>query len=82
LFATYLGRARDLASWIAGAEINRDRNMRLQYLAGLELNVVIDPVVFEDILAYRQFPDDLFTGSAALKNELRYAMTRKKLAPK
>jgi spermidine synthase len=82
LFATYLGRARDLGRWIAGAEINRDRNMRLQYLAGLELNVVVDPVVYEDILAYRQFPDDLFTGSDALRGELRYAMTRRKTPPK
>jgi spermidine synthase len=82
LFATYLGRASDLGRWASGAEINRDRNLRLQYLAGTELNVVNDPVVYEDLLAYRQFPDDLFAGSDALKGELRYAMSRKKTAPK
>lgn len=82
LFATYVGRAADLASWMKGAEINRDRNLRLQYLAGMELNVVNDPVVYEDLVAYRTFPEDLFAGSDALKSELRYAMNRKKTVPK
>jgi hypothetical protein len=31
LFATYAGNARDLAPWLADAEINRDNNLRLQY---------------------------------------------------
>jgi spermidine synthase len=82
LFATYLGRATDLTAWVRGAEINRDRNLRLQYLAGMELNVVNDPVVYGDLAAWRTFPDDLFSGSDALKGELRYAMTRKKTPPK
>src|SRR5262249_24876699 len=34
LFATYAGQRSDLAPWLAGAEINRDRDLRLQYLAG------------------------------------------------
>ena len=34
LLATYGGQARDLAPWLADAEINRDSNLRLQYLAG------------------------------------------------
>ena len=38
---------------------------------------MVDPLVYEDILAHRHFPDDLFSGSDALKGELRYAMTRK-----
>ena len=40
LFATYAGNARDLAPWLADAEINRDRNLRLQYLAGFRSNLV------------------------------------------
>src|SRR5262249_28546900 len=38
LFSTYAGRAADLKPWLASAQINRDRNLRLQYLAGLGLN--------------------------------------------
>ncbi len=38
LLTTYAGRARDLQPWLKGAAINRDGNLRLQYLAGLALN--------------------------------------------
>ncbi len=34
------GQARDLAPWLAGAQINRDSNLRLQYLAGFGLNTL------------------------------------------
>jgi spermidine synthase len=80
LFATYLGRAPDLRTWAAGAEINRDRNLRLQYLAGTELNIVNDRSVYNEIAGYRRFPEGLFTGSDALRSELQYAMTRKRNA--
>lgn len=35
LFSGYLGREAGLAPWLAGAQINRDRNLRLQCLAGI-----------------------------------------------
>jgi hypothetical protein len=35
LMATYAGQARDLRPWLTDAEINTDRNLRLEYLAGL-----------------------------------------------
>src|SRR5215831_19361917 len=38
LLATYAGRAQDLRPMLAGAQINNDLNMRLQYIAGLGLN--------------------------------------------
>src|SRR3984885_4770943 len=34
VLATYAGRASDLTPWLAGADINDDMRMRLQYLAG------------------------------------------------
>ncbi len=33
------GTAQDLAPWLKDAAINRDRNLRLQYLAGMGLNL-------------------------------------------
>jgi spermidine synthase len=39
LFASYAGRASDLRSWVNGATINQDRNLRMQYLAGLGLDL-------------------------------------------
>jgi spermidine synthase len=63
LLATYAGRARDLAPLIAGAQINEDLNMRLQYLAGLGLNSMAYQRTYKEILKYRRFPDDLLSGS-------------------
>ncbi len=40
LMATYAGRGRDLAPWLVGAEINRERHLRLQYLAGMAANPI------------------------------------------
>ena len=39
LFATYAGRAADLSEWLKDSEINTDRNLRMQYLAGFGLNL-------------------------------------------
>ena len=76
LLATYVGRAQDLAPFVAGAPINNDLNMRLQYLAGLGLNSLGAPEVYREILSYRKFPDDLFTGSGDGVNALRRSIGR------
>jgi spermidine synthase len=60
---TYSGRRQDLTPWLQGAEINEDRNLRLQYLAGLGYNEFLGTEIRDEILDYRTFPSDLFTGS-------------------
>jgi spermidine synthase len=54
LLATYVGSGVDLQPWLQGAEINRDRNLRLQYLAGLGLNTSQGPAIYSEILAQRR----------------------------
>jgi spermidine synthase len=61
--ATYAGRARDLHPLYADAQINRDLNMRLQYIAGLGLNSMAYQQTYKDILKYRRFPEDLLVGA-------------------
>ena len=63
LLGTYAGRASDLRPWYRGAEINRDSNLRLQYLAGMGLNGGAETVIYSEILKYRRFPAALFGGS-------------------
>jgi spermidine synthase len=63
LLRTYSGRGKELAPWLQGAEINHDRNLRLQYLAGLGFNEYLGTEIRNEILTYRTFPTDLFTGS-------------------
>ena len=64
LFATYAGRAEDLAPWLQGAPINHDQNLRLQYLAGLGVNSYLNERIYDDLLVYRKFPKSLFAGTS------------------
>ena len=54
LLATYAGGAADLREWLRGAEINRDRNLRLHYLAGMGLNSRQADSIYREILKYRR----------------------------
>ena len=57
LFSSYAGQASDLKEWLKDANINRDRNLRLQYLAGLGLNLYESGPIYSEILRYRKFPE-------------------------
>jgi len=78
LLATYAGRGPDLAPWLKRAEINRDRNLRLQYLAGMSPNIYREHSIFDEMVAYRKFPEDLFVASDDGKLALRAAIERSK----
>jgi spermidine synthase len=62
LLTTYGGRASDLKPWLADAQINRDSNLRLQYLAGLAADFTQASSISDAILAYRTYPEDIFVG--------------------
>lgn len=80
LVATFAGLASDLAPWLAGAAINRDRDLRLQYLAGMGASYYREGRIFSEMIRYRRFPPGLFDGSPAalalLKNRLGPSETR------
>jgi spermidine synthase len=76
LFATYAGRKSDLTGWLKDAAINRDRNLRMQYLAGIGLDIDEGASIYAGLLAYRRFPEDLFTSSEGRVDSLRRAMQR------
>jgi spermidine synthase len=72
LFATYAGQPSDLAPWLADVQINRDRNLRLQYLAGMGLNLYQSGPIYAEMISHAsKFPDNLFVGSPAKLEELR-----------
>jgi spermidine synthase len=50
---TFVARGSDLADWLKGADINRDRNLRLQYLAGLTPNNYTEDYILDSLLAAR-----------------------------
>ncbi|RPJ76489.1 MAG: SAM-dependent methyltransferase, partial [Acidobacteria bacterium] len=74
LFATYGGRPRDMAPWLQDAQITRDLDLRLQYLAGLGLNLRAAGSIYEGMLVHRRFPSDMFVGSEAARAWLLQAM--------
>ncbi len=65
LLSTYAANSSDLREWMRTAQINRDRNLRLQYLAGLGLNTNAGDEIFRQIISGRRFPNEIFSGSAA-----------------
>jgi spermidine synthase len=74
LMGNFAGRARDLKPWLADAQINHDRDLRLQYLAGLGLNLHVGDDIYREILSYRTYPDDLFVASESTVDRLKAAM--------
>jgi len=74
LLQTYAGRDRDLRPWLANAQLNLDVNLRLQYLAGLRLDVHESTFIFADMKLFWRYPEDLFTGSAATLQQLRQVL--------
>jgi spermidine synthase len=71
VLATYFGRASDLQPWLEGAQLDLDRNLRLQYLAGFEINANASEDLYHSLLAYRRFPEGLFRGSSEFIQALR-----------
>jgi len=74
LLARYAGRSTDMREWMANAQINTDRNLRLQYLAGLSVNSYIEAEILNGILKYYKFPEDIFIGSSRRIEEMKLAL--------
>jgi spermidine synthase len=74
LMATYAGSAKDLEPWTRDALINRDRNLRLQYLAGMSLNTYKADPIYISMASHAKFPEGLFKGSPETIDALRRAI--------
>jgi spermidine synthase len=74
LLATYAGQRQDLLPWLEGAEINRDGNLRLQYMAGLALNVSMEGAIYSQILSYKRYPQNMLVASDSLRGVLMGAL--------
>jgi len=74
LYGTFAGSSADLREWLLGAVINRDRDLRLQYLAGLSLNQRSQNVIYHQIVDNRQWPNPEFAGSAHALQQMTSAL--------
>jgi len=59
LLNTYIGDKRSLASWVKDAQINRDKDLRLQYLAGFALNRTQGDAIYQEMAAFKAPPAGL-----------------------
>jgi spermidine synthase len=75
LLATYAGQKSDLGPWYAGAELNRDGDLRLQYLAGWGINSSLEDFIYRQMLSYRRPPWNIFTGSPERVQSLMIAIS-------
>jgi len=71
LLSTYAGSRADLHMWLTGAQINRDRNLRLQYLAGMGLNRDETLQIFDDMIADVTFPEQIVIATDLQKTLLK-----------
>jgi spermidine synthase len=74
LFSTYAGRKSDMQRWLSDAIINTDRNLKLQYLAGLGLNLYQSDAIYQAMKQDAKYPEDLFEGTPQTLLELRGKM--------
>ncbi|HZD04908.1 MAG TPA: fused MFS/spermidine synthase, partial [Longimicrobiales bacterium] len=73
LFSTFAIRRPEADAWLADAQINRDRNLRLQYLAGVGVNLYDADGIYRGMARYRAYPEGLFTGSPRQMQAMREA---------
>jgi spermidine synthase len=71
LLSVYSGRRADFTDWLKGAEINRDRNLRLQYLAGMGVDDNASFYVYYEMMRRFRYPEDLFVISDEQKPVLK-----------
>ncbi|MBW2493376.1 MAG: SAM-dependent methyltransferase, partial [Deltaproteobacteria bacterium] len=71
LLATYFGRGSELANWLADAQINRERSLRLQYLAGFSLDVYEEREIYRAMAAHRRYPADILVASPEIEAQVR-----------
>jgi spermidine synthase len=71
LLASYVARGDDLRAWLLGAEINRDRSLRLQYLAGLAIDENEGDGIYRSAAQHRRFPDELIKAPRRIEQRIR-----------
>jgi spermidine synthase len=70
LLAAYFGRRADLAEWLEDAEINHERSLRLQYLAGFSVERYRELEIYRSIAAYRRYPEDLIIAPPGIRERV------------
>ena len=71
LLITYGASGRDMTAWLAGAPVNRDFSLKLEYISGLALNDKEADAIYAHMTAGRGYPGDMITAPPPVDAELR-----------
>lgn len=71
LFGTFAADASQLSDYLSDAQINRDRNLRLQYLAGMAVNRYEQADLYAKLKGAGGWKEGLFKGDEATLAQLR-----------
>ena len=71
LLAAYFGRGADLAEWLEDAQINHERSLRLQYLAGFSVERYEEQEIYRSMAHYRRYPKDLFIAPPGIRERVQ-----------
>jgi spermidine synthase len=63
MLKTYSGSPRDIRRWLSDAQLNLDRNLRLEYLAGKSLHTQRQDDIYFKMVRDLRYPSDLFITS-------------------
>ncbi|MCZ6711487.1 MAG: SAM-dependent methyltransferase, partial [Gammaproteobacteria bacterium] len=79
LLTAYATQRSDLESWLQDAQINHDRRLRHQYMAGLAWQVFNSLNIYESLIRYRKYPDGIFIAPVEEQAELRQAFEGRRI---
>ncbi len=71
ILTAYTAQKSDLEAWLRDAQINHDRSLRLQYLAGRFVHVDDAPGIYKSLARYRRYPNGIFIAPAEEEADLR-----------
>jgi spermidine synthase len=74
LLLTFAGSGPDLEEWCEGAEINTDRSLKLQYIAGMGLNQYVAADIYDTMLRHRRYSATTFPAKGILGRALKVAL--------
>ena len=71
LMTIYGTSGPDMTAWLAGAPINRDASLKLEYISGLALNRKEADPIYQNMVAGRRYPEAMFVADPETHAELR-----------
>ena len=71
LLATYGASAPDMNAWLAGAPVNRDFSLKLEYVSGLSINAMEQDAIYQHMTAGKAYPAQMITAPSNIQEELR-----------